>query len=69
MTPDMPHVRSIDGRVVWRVRVQRGETTCRTCYETVPAGEDVCWRCGTRISPATVTPTLSYLKAGEYELA
>jgi ribosomal protein S27AE len=71
MSLDLPPVRNIDGRVVWRVRVNRNERTCTRCGETT--SEWFCPRCseslGAKAASQALVPTVAYLKPNEYELA
>lgn len=72
-----PPVRDLFGARVWRVRVaSRAERTCLDCGETTT--DAVCPRCcaekeisalSTSQVGRRLAPTLSYLRAGEYELS
>lgn len=61
-----------EGHARWRVRVAPGERTCTACGETFPEG-DYCPLCGyredgrPRVTYPPSTPTLTYLRPGEYE--
>ena len=74
---ELPPVRDLHGRKVWRVRVaSERERTCLDCGETTL--DEYCWRCvaeaesNQRHKPESavgrrLVPTLSYLKPDEYE--
>ncbi len=74
---DLPPVRDVHGRVVWRVRITSPqEMTCTVCGETTT--EEYCIRCAAEAeinlqrNPASqvgrrLVPTLSYLRENEYE--
>ena len=72
---DLPPVRDVHGRKVWRVKLaSEREMTCTICGETTM--EDYCTRCSKeadinqrhRVEKAgRLVPTLSYLRPNEYE--
>ena len=59
----------VDGYVRRWVTAAAGEMTCLACGETVPVGLEYCLRCNDDFAPWTrseLTPTVSYLREGEY---
>ncbi len=67
---DLPPVRSVDGVRVWRVKVAPGEKTCTRCGETT--AESYCPRCAEQMhwtKARNLVPTVTYLRAGEYEVS
>lgn len=76
----MPRVRDVHGHVVWRVRVAKNEMTCLVCGEVAIVGRDgegsdriYCPRCAMSEEGHwtehmnSLTPTISYLREGEFE--
>lgn len=71
---DLPPVRDVHGRKVWRVKLASvDERTCLDCGETTLA--DYCVRCADEhelshqkaIKAARLVRTIDYLREGEYE--
>ena len=71
---DLPPVRDVHGRKVWRVKIgSLEERTCLDCGETTL--EDYCVRCADErqlshqkaLKTARLVRTVDYLREGEYE--
>lgn len=70
-------VRDAHGHIRWRIRVAADEMTCTACGETAVWSGDAhghrrvyCLRChedGEAVDTGGLVPTLSYLRAGEWE--
>lgn len=72
-------VRDVHGHVVWRVRVAPDEMTCCECGESYPAVWGGCPRCSDgdggrdeqghpQMRRTRSVPTVSYLRADEFEM-
>ncbi len=73
-------VRDVHGHVVWRVKVAPDEMTCCECGDTYPAAWGGCVRCSMndqadrnddghrRLKRTRSVPTVSYLRADEFEM-